>query len=63
VVPLFYQRSLIYAKVEPMSEGSASAPPLMALLFSTKTLVKYGANFVSDFDFVDSCIGEKSFYY
>jgi hypothetical protein len=35
----------------------------MASLFSTKVLVKYGANFVSDFDPVASCFGEQSFYY
>jgi heme/copper-type cytochrome/quinol oxidase subunit 3 len=46
-----------------MSEGSDNAPSLMASLFGAKALIEYGANFVSDFDFVDSCIGEGSFYY
>jgi heme/copper-type cytochrome/quinol oxidase subunit 3 len=50
-------------KVEPMSKGSESAPLLMASLFSAKALIEYGANFVSDFDFVYSCVCEGSFYY
>jgi hypothetical protein len=35
----------------------------MVLLFSAKTLVKYGANLVSDFNGVASCFVERSFYY
>jgi hypothetical protein len=57
-MPLFHRRTF-----EPISEGSDSVPLLMASLFSTKVLVKYGANFVSDFDPVASCFGEQSFYY
>jgi hypothetical protein len=49
--------------VEPMSEGPDSMPPLMDFLFRSKTLVEYRANFVSDFDPVASCFGERSFYY
>jgi hypothetical protein len=54
---------LICTKVEPRSEGSDSAPPLMASLFSAKVLIKYATNFVSDFDSVDSCVGEERFCY
>jgi hypothetical protein len=54
---------LICVKVELMSKGSDSAPPLMALLFSAKALVEYKANFVRDFELVDLCLGEGSFYY
>jgi hypothetical protein len=46
-----------------MSKESDNAPLCMALLFSTKVLVEYRANFVSDFDLVESCFGEGSFYY
>jgi heme/copper-type cytochrome/quinol oxidase subunit 3 len=46
-----------------MSEGSDSTPLLMALLFSAKALVEYGANHVSDFDLEGSFFGERSFYY
>jgi hypothetical protein len=34
----------------------------MASLFCVKTLVEYGANLVSDFDPMDSCLGGESFY-
>jgi hypothetical protein len=50
-------------KVVPMSEESDSVPSLMASLFNAKMIVEYRANFVSDFDNVDSCSGEQSFYY
>jgi hypothetical protein len=40
---------LICTKLEPLSNGSDSTPPLMASLFNTIALVKYRANFVSDF--------------
>jgi hypothetical protein len=39
-----------------MSEGSDSVPLLMASLFNAKALVKYGANFVSDFNHEALCI-------
>jgi heme/copper-type cytochrome/quinol oxidase subunit 3 len=45
-----------------MSEGSDSAPSLMALLFSTKAFAEYRGNLVSDFDLVASSFGEQSFY-
>jgi hypothetical protein len=49
-------------EVEPVSEGSDSTPPLMALLFNAKVLVEYIANFVSDFDPVTVCFwGRKLF--
>jgi hypothetical protein len=34
----------------------------MALVFSAKMPVEYGANLVSDFDLGASCFGEQSFY-
>jgi hypothetical protein len=45
-------------KIEPMSKTSDSTPSLMALLFSTKALIEYRANLVSDFDLVASYFGE-----
>jgi hypothetical protein len=53
----------ICTKVEPMSEGSDSAPLLMASLFGAKALIEHKANLVSDFDLVASCFGEQSFYF
>jgi heme/copper-type cytochrome/quinol oxidase subunit 3 len=56
---LFFQRR----SFKLMSEGSYSALLLMALLFSVKALVEYGANLVSDFNPGASCFWERSFYY
>jgi hypothetical protein len=39
-----------------MSEGSNSAPLLMASLHGTKALVEYRAKIVSDFDPEGACI-------
>jgi hypothetical protein len=46
-----------------MSEGSNSAPLLMASLLYATALGKYVANLVSDFDPETSCFGERNFYY
>jgi hypothetical protein len=46
---------------EPVSEGSDSAPLLMALLSSAWALVDYGANLVSDFDRVHHFGGNEGF--
>jgi hypothetical protein len=68
VVPLFSSEVFLFGfsvsictKVEPMSEGSDSAPLLMTLLFNAKALVKYRANFVSNFDPVASCVWGMKF--
>jgi heme/copper-type cytochrome/quinol oxidase subunit 3 len=45
-----------------MSEGSDSAPLLMASRFGAGALVEYGANLVSNFGPAASCFLEQSFY-
>jgi hypothetical protein len=46
---------------EPMSEGSDSAPLLMASLCSAWVLVEYEANLISDFDQVRCFRGNEAF--